>query len=508
MQYGILVIDIGMTNKKVAVYDENLIQMDAVYKEFKPLSVCDSDTGAAIPVHDLAGMDSWFVQQIRIFAQKYPLRAVSVTTHGATFVCVDKSGRVCAPCIFYTYEPGQQFHDDFYALCGNKNDLQKKTCTPPLSALINLAKGIRFLQLKFPAEFEKTDMILGFPQYWAYRLTGRKAHEPTFTGCHTYLWDYTADDWSSVTDRLGIRSRMPELSVSACSSLGKLTSESAERLGLDPSVIVTAGIHDSNASLLPYLGQNSSGDFILNSTGTWCVCMHPVYGKPEFSEKDLGKIVFFNRSALDEPVKTAIFTGGLEVDTYVRLYQKTCNTKDFPSSVTASVQALINERNVFILPEAVRGSGQFPDSEPGIYENGKFYPLADMQSGSAVPRILSDRDYFFAALDLSMVIQTEAALFRAGLKNGTDIFTEGGFRRNMLYNTLLASVLKGNRCFLTTMKEATATGCAMSALMALTGKTHTEVSGLIGIDRTPVLPVDIYGYEDYKAEWLKHAHAC
>ena len=34
MEYAVAVIDIGMTNKKVAVYDENLHQLDAVYKTF------------------------------------------------------------------------------------------------------------------------------------------------------------------------------------------------------------------------------------------------------------------------------------------------------------------------------------------------------------------------------------------------------------------------------------------------------------------------------------------
>ena len=87
----------------------------------------------------------------------------------------------------------------------------------------------------------------------------------------------------------------------------------AKELGLDELVIVTAGIHDSNASLLPYIARGSDKDFILNSTGTWCVCMHPDVSenvKSFYNPDDIGKTVFFNRSALDTPVKTAIFVGG------------------------------------------------------------------------------------------------------------------------------------------------------------------------------------------------------
>ena len=42
MEVGIIVIDIGMTNKKIAVYDENLVQRDVAYKNFPPVFVKDS----------------------------------------------------------------------------------------------------------------------------------------------------------------------------------------------------------------------------------------------------------------------------------------------------------------------------------------------------------------------------------------------------------------------------------------------------------------------------------
>ena len=39
MEQAVIVIDIGMTNKKIAVYDETLVQREAVYKEFAPIVV-------------------------------------------------------------------------------------------------------------------------------------------------------------------------------------------------------------------------------------------------------------------------------------------------------------------------------------------------------------------------------------------------------------------------------------------------------------------------------------
>ena len=118
MEYAIAVIDIGMTNKKVAVYDQNLKQLDAAYKNFEPLQIPHPVTGEQLDAHDLQGMKDWFFATLKDFAGKYPIKAISVTTHGATFVCLDKAGRECAPCIFYTYEPGPDFQTEFYQTVG------------------------------------------------------------------------------------------------------------------------------------------------------------------------------------------------------------------------------------------------------------------------------------------------------------------------------------------------------------------------------------------------------
>ena len=503
MNYAIAVIDIGMTNKKVAIYDEKLSQLEAVYKSFLPVEAI-SEQGEKVNAHDLEAMEVWFCEQIASFAKKYPIKAISVTTHGATAVCVDKSGNVCAPCLFYTHEPEGSFQEDFYSLCGDKTELQKSTATPPLSAMINLAKGIFFLKRNFAKDFAKTQTILNLPQYFGFKFTGIKGVEPTFMGCHTYLLDPYTQKWSDVADKLEIRSKLPENYKDSCEKLGSLSSAMAQKLGLSTDVIVTMGLHDSNASLLPYLAKNDTGDFILNSTGTWCVCMHPEE-KIEFSSDDIGKIVFYNQSAFRKPVKTSIFLGGMEVDTYVKLYKKINNTEDFPSSSEEAVNEVLSEKDTFILPEVVQGSGQFPTSKAGVWEKGLFYPLKDIQEGKSIPKIMTDKTKFFAVLDLSLAVQTETALKRAGIKEQTKIFTEGGFRKNNLYNSIIASVFKNNEVYLTSMKEATAFGAAMSAVMVLEGKRASELASQINIEYNRVLPFEMKGYAEYKNLFISKA---
>lgn len=524
MNYAIAVIDIGMTNKKVAIYDDTLTQLEATYKNFEPLYIENTSTKETIAVHDLKGMERYFIEEIKKFSQKYPIKAIAVSTHGATFVCIDKNGSVCTPCIIYTYEAGNAFHNEFYATCGNRYDLQKTTYTPPFSALINPAKGVYYLQKYFPDDFAKTACILNFPQYWGFVFTGITGAEPTYCGCHTYLWNHKKSDWSQVADTLKIRHLLPTNYKNTYEQLGTLKQDLAQKMTLSPDVIVTMGIHDSNASLLPYLtnqiAQNAkqtgtpniqddfskefTEDFILNSTGTWCVCMHS-QNSLEFNDDDIGKIVFFNQSAFRKPVKTSIFLGGMELDTYVKLFQQHTKTDLFPSSTIECVNKILLDKTCFLLPEIISGSGQFPHAKAGIWEDSVFFSFEDMQNGKKNPKILGNEQEFFALLDISLVIQTEIALKRAGLGEKTKIFTEGGFRKNKLYNTLLSSILPKNSVFLTSMAEATAFGAALTAKIACENAKSDTIFIDANIEYVPVEKVSVFQYEKYKKQWLSLA---
>ncbi|MDR1929674.1 MAG: carbohydrate kinase [Treponema sp.] len=502
MEYALAVIDIGMTNKKIVIFDETLSQIDMVSKTFPPVML--KHRGMELETHDLGGMKNWFFQELKRFAALYPIKAAAVSAHGATFVCVDGEGKVCAPCVYYTYEPGAEFQEEFYALAGNREELQRTTFTPPFSAMINPAKGIYFLQKYFPAEFGRTRTLLNLPQYWSFVLTGVAGIEPTYLGCHNYLWDHAAGDYSPVVDKLRIRELLPRNYKNSYESIGPLSAETAALTGLPPDTIAAMGIHDSNASLLPYLTGGGGKDFVLNSTGTWCVLMHPQEDLA-FNPGDIGNIVFFNQSALAKPVKTAIFLGGMEFDQWTGIFKGINNTAQRPPLNFEAIRKFIAEKDTFLLPELVSGSGQFSRSKPGILEKGIFYTPEEIRNGN-IPALLRQGERFYAALTLSLVIQTMTGAERAGLREGAALYIEGGFRRDRAYNTLLASALTKNKIFLTSMKEATASGAAMTALMACTGKGIEELNGYISIENEEIRAEDFPGLEAYRASWLKTAN--
>ena len=497
MEYAIAVIDIGMTNKKVAIYDEQLHQLEATYRTFEPVPVQNCQT------HDLEAMEAWFIQELGRTAHAYPIRAIAITTHGATFVCVGPDGKPAVPCVYYTHEPGNAFHDAFYARFGSPEALQAETGTPYFKALINPAKGILFAQQQFPEGFKRTAYILNYPQYWAYRFTGIVGAENTYVGCHTYLWDWQRGTWSSVARGLGITDLLPKELKHSWDVLGTISSELAQATGLKPDTIVTMGIHDSNASLLPHFAKKGRQGFVLNSTGTWCVIMNPVstYG---FKKDELGKVVFFNQSAFGSPVKTAIFLGGYEFETWSAILQELHHCKDLPPYRAELYREILRQKEAFLLPELTAGSGQFPQSKPRVIEGGVEYPYRDILTRKAIPPCFSDFERGIAVLRISLVMQTLTALERAGLQKGQEVFTEGGFRKNEAYNVMLSSALADNPLALTDIAEATAFGAAMTAKMALTGKSLEDLRNDFTVMYQEVPKVQLAELESYRQAWLNH----
>ena len=492
MEYAIAVIDIGMTNKKVAVYDDSLNQLDARYLVFDPVII------DGMECHDLEAMEEWFLTEIKSLVEKYPIKVISISTHGATFVCAGKDGKPAVPCVYYTHEPGDDFHKRFYETFGAKEELQAKTGTPAFKAMINPAKGLFFAQEKFADNFKNVTSVLPYTQYWGYRLTGKAGVESTYMGNHTYLWNHEENCLSSVAHKLQIASLIPDKLCKPWDILGTINDEFAGATGLRKETIVTMGIHDSNSALLPHFAKKGERGFILNSTGTWCVIMNPVekYG---FAPDELGKVVFFNISAFGTPIKTAIFLGGLEFETWSALIQKQHRRFDNPPWNEDLYRRILGEKKIFLLPEITQGSGQFPSSRARVFFKGKNYYYSEKCE------IITDYETSFAALRISLVMQTITALERTGIKKGCDIYTEGGFRKDESYSRLLSSYFSNNKVFLTNIEEASALGAALTAKMAASGKTLKDMAENFDINYIEQEKNSFPELEDYRQMWLKEA---
>ncbi len=489
MERVIAVLDIGKTNKKIVLYSRQMKLLKMESKNFPARQMED------VRVEQVEELEEWFLDTLKELSGRYDIAALSITTHGAGAVCVGADGKPSVPVLDYTTEVDESVHEAFYREIGSRDSLQRETGTAELKPLINVGKMLFFAKRRFPEEFAATRTILLYPQYFSFRLTGEICADYTYLGCHTYLWNVWKGIWSDVVNRLGIAHLLPERIDFPGSIAGVIRPEVASRTGLSPETPVLVGVHDSNSSLIPYL-LSGSGDFLLNSTGTWCVAMHPEK-EAILTDDDIGNTVFYNLSVNNSPVKTAVFMGGLEFETWFKLLQKINGRIDYPEFLPERAREIVSEAEYFILPGVVQGAGQYPDSTARLVSGDKSFRLEDIMTGNSVPELFLEYEKAFTVLLLSLALHSKVAFERAGLVRGVPIYTEGGFRQNKGYNRLLTSLFPDNPVHTTGIDEATSFGASLLGWAAVEGKPLSAMASQSGFESIPVERLEIKGMEHY-----------
>lgn len=491
----IAVVDVGKTNKKVLIYDLRLKCVDSVYKNF------DEFEEAGVIYEDLENMTIWIRDQLKIFANKYIIKAISVTTHGAFAVGIDVNGNLAVPPVAYTTDAGENFRQDFYNTFGHPHTLKRATGTTEIGSLVNIGKLIYFWQKQWPEQYKNIWKILNMPQYFGYQFTGNIGAEPTYIGCHSYLYNPKEKSYSDVAKRLGVIDLLPEKISKSWQKLGTISPQFQTETNLPSDCIVTMGIHDSNASLLPYLVKGFK-NFVLNSTGTWCVAMHPTHNS-DFRDEELDAAVFYNFDVFQQPVKTSIFKGGTEFETYQTILNNLAGDQPDPLFDIDLYNRIVSEKKLFILPSVDKGVGIFPFAEPGAVENGVKIDLKTLQSKKEIPEFFNHFKTGLAVLNLSLAIQTYYALKMTGFDGEGTVFVEGGFRKNIPYLKLLGALFPKATISLTKMEEATAFGSAILAKTALDRTQPEYTSNVFEIETTIVETCTIDSIHEYVAEFDK-----
>lgn len=293
----IAVLDIGKTNAKVLVVDLATGAEEVLART--PNAVVRN---GPYPHHDLEMLWGFVLSGLRLAAGR-GVDAVSITTHGAACVLVDGDGGLALPMLDYEHDGPDRLAAEYDAVRPGFAE----TGSPRLPVGLNLGAQVFWLSRAFPAEFARVRHVLTLPQYWAFRLSGVAASEATSLGCHTDLWNPWEGRFSSLVSRMGWQRVFPPVRKAA-EVLGPLLPSVAEATGLAPGTPVLCGIHDSNASLVPHLGKAPCG---VLSTGTWMIVM-ALGGRAV--ELDASRDVLVNVNAQGEPVPTARFMGGREME--------------------------------------------------------------------------------------------------------------------------------------------------------------------------------------------------
>ncbi|MFO1143432.1 MAG: FGGY-family carbohydrate kinase [Amaricoccus sp.] len=393
----VLVVDVGKTNAKLALVDTEALAEVEVMTRPNPVL-----PGPPYPHADVEGLWDFMLGGIGELHRRHRVDALVVTTHGATGALVDADGGLALPVLDYEH-PGP---DELAAAYDAVRPGFAATGSPRLPAGLNLGAQLFWQFARFP-EAARTAAILTYPQYWASRLSGVLAVEPTSLGCHTDLWDPRRRDFSALVERQGWRRLMPTVRL-AGDVLGPVTAAVAAATGLPPDTPVLCGIHDSNASLLPHLRARPA-PFAVVSTGTWVVSMAVgAAAKPLDPARD----TLLNVNADGDPVPSARFMGGRE---------RAIVMDGRPGAAAPADRAAVLARGICLLPAVEPGSG----------------PFAGRTAGWSVP----ERDVGVGeraiAVSWYLAMMTSVGLAEIGAQGPTVV--EGPFATNGDFTAMLAA---------------------------------------------------------------------
>ena len=301
----IAVLDIGKSNSRLLLVEPG---RGVVFSAERPSETVAyralQDVSAPSRALDIAGIEDWLLHQLAGLAERHRISTILPVAHGAAMVLIDGEGQaLLAPDYEDTYF--DQLTEEYTAL----RDPFEGSFSPLLPVGLNLGKQIFVLQRLAPTLFGQARLILTYPQYWAWRLSGVAASEVTSLGSHTDLWLPAEAGFSHLAVAQGWLKLFPPIRP-AQAVLGTIRPEIAQATGLEPGCNVLCGIHDSNASYLAHrITRPVAEKFAVISSGTWCVIF--AHGA-ELECLREAEDMLANVDALGVPVPTARFMGGRE----------------------------------------------------------------------------------------------------------------------------------------------------------------------------------------------------
>ena len=423
----IAVFDIGKTNKKLLLFDE---QLKIVFEHADQFVESKDEDG--FPCDDLEKLNNFVFESLRTVLSKsqFELKGLNFTAYGASFVYIDESGKPLSPLYNYLKPYPEELLEQFYSAYGGKTEFAKETASPVLGSLNS---GMQLYRIKY----ERNDLLkqiryaLHLPQYLSFLISGKSCSDITSIGCHTNLWDFRKNNYHYWLENEGLIDKLAPI----------LPSDTVLKTNFEGhSFDVGIGLHDSSAALIPYL-VNFKEPFLLISTGTWCISLNP-----------------FNASPLS--------TFELESDCLCYLHYE-------GKPVKASRLFAGNEHE----QELNRISHYFTESRSRYEQmnfDSAFLNLLDQEevySGNDLASNASDTEAYHRMMIhiiKQQKISSELVIKGSDVKR---IFVDGGFSKNSIYMNLLSIVFPEMEVFAASMAQSTAMGAALAIHSSFGNKT-------------------------------------
>ncbi len=426
----IAVFDIGKTNKKFLLFDSslNLVHQD----EQKFPEITDEE---GFGCDDIVKIEKWMKDTVTgvIRDDAYYIKALNFTTYGASLMYLDGTGEPLTPVYNYLKPMPEGVLDGFYESYGGVEEFSRNTASPALG-MLNSGLQALWLKRKKPEVFARVNTVLHFPQYLSYRFTGKKVSEYTSIGCHTAMWDFDNHGYHPWLHREGISLPQP------------IPNSTVTDVTIENQLIKTGiGIHDSSASLVPYF-KATKEQFMLLSTGTWCILMNPFNSEPLTTEQ-LRKDSLCYMSIQQQQVKSSrLFMGHIHDVNVEKL------SKHFGLEAGYYKTVRTNSEKVLKMLNRKHDRTFFRQGIPADY--------IDHHANLSLFASFDDA-YHHLMYDLVDLCLDSLSLIIPADDKSKVVYISGGFARNELFVRLLASRLPGKKVLTSEMDNSTALGAAM-----------------------------------------------
>ena len=427
----IAIYDIGKTNKKIVLFNENFKIVSEIEEKFA--EILDDD---GFECDDIELIESWIKESLTklVHSDKYDLKAVNFTTYGATLVYLDEEGKRLTPVYNYLKPIEEKIPESLYKRYGGRDEFCRRTASPALGMLNS---GIQPLWLKSakPEVFAKIRHILHFPQYLSYIITRKIYSEHTSIGCHTALWDF---------DNMSYH---PWIKVHGLILPDPVPVDTLNEISIDGKKLkVGIGIHDSSSSLAPYF-SSSKGKFLLISTGTWCINMNP-FNTEKLTAYQLDMDCLCYMSITRQPVKSSrLFLGHLHETALKLVCEHFRKPEDYYKKIKVDNQLSTSLKSRF------EGKKVFFQTGPYSRDLKEYIDMYEFSTfEEAYHQLMNELgDLTLEAINMVLPENDETE----------NIYITGGFSKNILFQNIISQAYPSKSVYTSEIANGSALGAAL-----------------------------------------------
>ena len=420
----VAILDVGKTNKKLLLFDE---AYNLVYEKSERMEETVDEDG--FPCEDLASLASSVVEMIgsSLKIEGFDVKAINFTAYGASFVLIDGDGKTLTPLYNYLKPYPQDIQHQFYAQYGGEKSFSRCTASPVLGSLNS---GMQVLRIKReqPEIYSRTAFALHLPQYLSYLFTDLAVTDITSIGCHTNLWDFTKQTYHDWVQHEEIAESLAPI----------ISSTHVEKINIDGHALSCGiGLHDSSSALIPYL-ICFKDPFVLVSTGTWSISLNPFDHVP-LADEELEKDCLCYLQYTGKPVKASrLFLGNAHEKGADRIAAHYALPADFYKAIRFD-QGLASLAKECLLSTACSGF--------------EAVDLMEVESPDLAYNIL-----------IAVLVEKQIESINLVLKHqdAENIFVDGGFSKNHVFMSMLASHYDNKKVYAAEVAQATALGAALA----------------------------------------------